>query len=90
MKKKLVIILIIAFLISLLLTFISFDSKMTAMQLVKDMGLGYNFANTFECYNQFQKIKTPEEQITLWGNVVPTKSMIKNLKNMDLKQFVYL
>ena len=83
--KKLIIILIIAFLISLLLTFISFDSKMTAMQLVKDMGLGYNFANTFECYNQFQEIKSPEEQITLWGNVVPTKSMIKNLKKYGFK-----
>ena len=57
---------------------------MTAIQLVKNMGLGYNFAN--ECYNQFQEIKTPEEQITLWGNVVPTKSMIKNLKKYFIKQ----
>ena len=84
------IILIFVFLFSIILSLLSFYSKMTAIQLVNDMGLGYNFANTFECYNQFQKIKTPEEQITLWGNVVPTKSMIKNLKNMDLKQFVYL
>ena len=83
--KKLIIILIIVFLISLLLTFISFDSKMTAMQLVKDMGLGYNFANTFECYNQFQEIKAPEEQITLWGNAIPSKKMIKNLKKYGFK-----
>ena len=83
--KKLIIILIVVFLFSLLLTFISFDSKLTAIQLVKDMGLGYNFANTFECYNQFEEIKTPEEQITLWGNAVPTKKMIKNLKKYGFK-----
>jgi len=58
---------------------------MTSMQIVKDMGLGYNFAYTFECYNRIQEIKTPEEQITLWGNVVPTKSMIKNLKKYGFK-----
>ena len=79
------IILIFVFLFSIILSLLSFYSKMTAIQLVKDMGLGYNFANTFECYNQFQKIKTPEEQITLWGNVVPTKSMIKNLKKYGFK-----
>jgi endoglucanase len=83
--KKLIIILIIAFILSLLLTFISFDSKMTAIQLVKNMGLGYNFANTFECYNRFQEIRTPEEQITLWGNAVPTKKMIKSLKKYGFK-----
>ena len=79
------IILIFVFLFSIILSLLSFYSKMTAIQLVNDMGLGYNFANTFECYNQFQKIKTPEEQITLWGNVVPTKSMIKNLKKYGFK-----
>ena len=79
------IILIFVFLFSIILSLLSFYSKMTAIQLVKDMGLGYNFANTFECYNQFQEIKSPEEQITLWGNVVPTKSMIKNLKKYGFK-----
>ena len=83
--KKLYIILIIVFLISLLLTFLSFESKMTAIQLVKNLGLGYNFANTFECYNRFQEIRTPEEQITLWGNAVPTKKMIKSLKKYGFK-----
>ena len=83
--QNLNIILIIVFLFSLLLTFLSFDSKMTSIQLVKDMGIGYNFANTFECYNKFQEINTPEEQITLWGNIVPSKKMIKNLKKYGFK-----
>jgi len=78
-------ILILIFLFSVILSLLSFHSKKTAMQLVKDMSLGYNFANTFECYNQFQEIKTPEEQITLWGNVAPTKTMIKNLKKYGFK-----
>ena len=83
--QNLNIILIIVFLFSLLLTFLSFDSKMTSIQLVKDMGIGYNFANTFECYNKFQEINTPEEQITLWGNSIPTQKMIKNLKKYGFK-----
>ena len=83
--QKLIIILIFALLISIILSLVSLNTKMTAIQLVKNMGLGYNFANTFECYNQFGEIKTPEEQITLWGNVVPTKTMIKNLKKYGFK-----
>jgi endoglucanase len=49
------------------------------------MGLGYNFANTFECYSIFEEIKKPEEQITLWGNSIPTQKMIKNLKKYGFK-----
>ena len=56
------------------------------MQIVKDMGLGYNFANTFECNNQFQVIKAPEEQMILWGNVACTKKMIKNLKKYGFNE----
>lgn len=80
--KKLFIILIIVFLISLLLTFLSFESKLTAIQIIKDMGLGNNFANTLECYNRFQEIKTPEEQMTLWGNAIPIKKNDKKLKKI--------
>ena len=83
--KNLFIILIIVFVISIILSLLSLDSKKTAFQLVKEMSLGYNFANNFECYNQFEEIRTPEEQITLWGNTVPTKKMIKNLKKYGFK-----
>ena len=83
--KNLFIILIIVFIISIILSLLSLDSKKTAFQLVKEMSLGYNFANNFECYNQFEEIRTPEEQITLWGNPVPTKKMIKNLKKYGFK-----
>ena len=77
--KYLNIILILCFLIGLLLSFLNLSSKMTAMETVVDMGLGYNLANTFECYNPSQKINTPEEQITLWGNKMPTKDMFKKI-----------
>jgi len=83
--KKLFIILIVVFLCSIILSLLSLDSKMTAMQLVQNMGLGYNFANTFECYNQFEEIRTPEQQVTLWGNAIPTKKMIKSLKKSGFK-----
>ena len=83
--KNLFIILIIVFVISIILSLLSLDSKKTAFQLVKEMSLGYNFANNFECYNQFEEIRTPKEQITSWGNPAPTKKMIKNLKKYGFK-----
>ena len=83
--KYLNIILIFCLLIGLFLSFINLSSKMTAMETVADMGIGYNLANTFECYNPSQKINTPEEQITLWGNKMPTKDMFKKLKKYGFK-----
>ena len=49
------------------------------------MGIGYNLGNLFDCYNFSQKIKTPDEQITLWGNSLPTKKMISNIKKYGFK-----
>ena len=58
---------------------------MTAMETVVDMGLGYNLGNTFECYIPSQKINTPEEQITLWGNAIITKETITSIKKNKFK-----
>ena len=83
--KYLPLVLFLFFIVSMILSLLYFDYKMTAMETVNNMGLGYNFANTFECYNKFEEIKTPEEQITLWGNIVPTKNMISKLKRYGFK-----
>ena len=68
----LVLVLIISFIISLILTFLSLTTKRTALEIVNDMGNGWNMGNTFDSYNPNKIIKDPDEQITLWGNVMPT------------------
>ena len=81
----LTLILVFCIFISILLTFISYNTKMSAMEIVNDMGLGWNMANTFECYSINEKIEDPEEIIKLWGNEVPTKNMFIKLKKYGFK-----
>ena len=75
--------------LSLIITFFSIKRRKTAIETVNDMGLGWNLGNSFECFTDIEEIKTPDDQLTLWGNVVPTKKMFTRLKNMGLKQFVF-
>ena len=49
------------------------------------MGMGYNLGYSFDCYNISKEIKNPDEQITLFGNPIPTKNMIKNIKKSGFK-----
>ena len=81
----LTIILIIIFIFSLLLTFLNENSKMTAMQIVNDMGIGINLANSFDCHSPLDDIKNPDDQITLWGNEIITKEMITSIKKNKFK-----
>jgi len=82
---KLTIILISITITSIIFTYLSEFSKMTAMQIVKDMGIGYNLGNNFESYDKNDRKITPDEQITLWGNSVPTKEMILSIKKYKFK-----
>ena len=66
--------------LSLIITYLSINIKKTSMEMVNDMGIGLNLANTFDSYINGRKIKTPIEQITLFGNNIPTKKMITNIK----------
>ena len=79
-------ILIIIFLLSLLLSYLSMISEKNSLEIVRDMGLGYNLGNTFDSYSyDLEEINTPEEQITLNGNTLPTKNMIKKIKKYGFK-----
>ena len=78
-------ILIFIFFISLILSLLSFYSTKTSFQIVKEMGLGYNLANLFDCYNISKEITEPNDQITLCGNSIPTKDIIKNIKKNGFK-----
>ena len=82
---KLTIILISITITSIIFTYLSEFSKMSAFQIVKDMGIGWNLGNTFESYDQIDRKITPNEQITLWGNPVPTKEMIISIKKYKFK-----
>jgi len=71
--------------ISLILNCLYMISSKNSLEIVKDMGLGYNLGNTFDNYDFFTKINSPEEQITLKGNKLPTKNMIKKIKRYGFK-----
>ena len=79
-------ILIIIILLSLLLSYLSMISEKNSLEIVRDMGLGYNLGNTFDSYSyDLEGINTPDEQITLNGNTLPTKNMIKKIKKYGFK-----
>ena len=69
----------------LLLTLITFSFQKTAIERVNEMGLGWNLGNTFDCYGSWKTMKTPDDQITLWGNAVPTKETILAIKKYGFR-----
>ena len=71
--------------LSLLITFFSFSHKMSSMEIVNDMGIGWNMANSFDCYDDVIEIKTPDDQIKLWGNPIPSKELFSNIKKYGIK-----
>jgi len=56
-----------------------------SLEIVRDMGIGYNLGNTFDSYSYILEINSPEDQITLNGNTLPTKNMIKKIKKYGFK-----
>ena len=79
-------ILITMFLSSLLFNYISLNLKKTAMEIVNQMGLGYNLGNSFDCVEDSAKnIENPNDLITLCGNPIPTKNTIIALKKYGFK-----
>ena len=78
-------VLIIIFIISLIFNYLSLNSKSSAIEIVNQMGLGYNLGNLFDCYNTTKQINEPNDQITLCGNQPPTKEMIIKIKKNGFK-----
>jgi len=71
--------------ISVIITFFSFQTKKNAFEIVNDMGIGWNLGNTFECSSAGKTLKEPNEQITLWGNIIPSKENIISIKKYGFK-----
>ena len=71
--------------LSQIFTYLYKINNKKSFDIVRDMGMGYNLGNTFDSYSFMGGISSPEEQITLNGNTVPTKEMIKKIKKYGFK-----
>ena len=78
-------ILITIILLSLIFSYLSMIRTKNSFDIVRDMGIGYNLGNTFDNFEYYLEMNTPEEQITLKGNTLPTKNMIKKIKKSGFK-----
>ena len=78
-------ILITIILLSIIFSYLSMISTKNSFDIVRDMGIGYNLGNIFDNFDYYVDINTPEEQITLKGNTLPTKNMIKKIKKYGFK-----
>ncbi|MGN0693184.1 MAG: cellulase family glycosylhydrolase, partial [Oscillospiraceae bacterium] len=58
-----------------------FDTKITAMELVEDMQIGFNLGNTLDASNAWSSISNEGlNSETCWGNPKTTKAMIDAIK----------
>jgi len=55
-------------------------STQTAIDIVNDMGMGWNLGNTYDCCNiDWLTPSKPSDIVTAWGNIMPTKEMISTI-----------
>ena len=71
--------------LSILITYLSIKINKNAIETVNDMGIGWNLGNTFDSYSTVEEMRTPDEQITLWGNKLPTKKIFLKIKKYGIK-----
>ena len=83
--NSLYVILPIILLVSLILDYLYEMKKKNSFEIVREMGMGYNIANTFDSFSYYDILETPDEQIGLNGNIAPTKNMIKKIKKYGFK-----
>ena len=78
-------ILIIILILSQIFNYLSFRYYKTAVQLVNDMGIGYNLGNTFNFINIINNYNLENEEINLLGTTLPTKNVLKGIKKSGFK-----
>ena len=61
------------FIVSLIINYIYFSSIKSAIQIVDEMGLGYNFGKTYNCCDSIDEKNILYEEIKTWGTILPTK-----------------
>ena len=73
------------FIVLLILDYLNNLTKKTSIQIVNEMGIGYNLGHSFDNYLGSKKINNPNDIITLFGNPIPTKNLIINIKKYGFK-----
>ena len=51
----------------LILNYLSLNYKKTAIEIVNEMGIGYNLGKTFNCCDNLMLEQFDNNQIKLWG-----------------------
>ena len=78
-------ILSIIFVISLIFDYLSFYYKYSAIELVNDMGIGYNLGNTYNYSDDLGNESKENFEIKTWGTILPTKKAINKIKKIGFK-----
>jgi len=78
-------ILAIIFIISLTLDYLSFYYKSSAIEVVNEMGIGYNLGNTYNYSDDLGNESIENYEIQTWGTILPTKKMITRIKKNGFK-----
>ena len=73
------------FIILLMLDYLKNLTQKTSIQIVNEMGIGYNLGHSFDSYLDSKNINNPNDAITLLGNPIPTKKLIVNIKKYGFK-----
>ena len=78
-------ILSIIFVISLIFDYLSFYYKYSAIELVNDMGIGYNLGNTYNYSDDLGNESKENFEIKTWGTILPTKKAINKIRKIGFK-----
>ena len=78
-------ILTIIFVISLTLDYLSLNNKSSAIEVVCEMGIGYNLGNTYNYSDDLGNDNIENFEIKTWGTILPTKKMITRIKKKGFK-----
>ena len=75
------------FIFSLVLNYLSnYYTLKTAIEIVNDMGIGYNLGNTFNCCNILENEEISKiNEINIWGTTLPTNKIINKIKKCKFK-----
>jgi len=74
------------FIVSLILDYLTFYHKYSVLEIVNDMGIGYNLGNTYNYSEDLGNVSIENYEIKTWGTILPSKKVINKIKKMVLKQ----
>ena len=69
------------FVISVILDYLTFYYKNSAIEVVNDMGIGYNLGNTYNYSDNLGYESIENYEIKTWGTILPHKKIINKIKN---------